>query len=148
LPEACGLLVEDIKLDIKILYLDIKPYTWWGLKTKGSARQLPLVGSSLWAAQWIVINAPEEFAFPRYCNDKAVKANSTSGSLNKWLRKRCQKGVIHSFRHSFRDRLLEVQCPSEMIDTLGGWSTASVGSRYGSGYNERLKYKWMLEITG
>jgi integrase len=28
LPEACGLLVEDIKLDIKILYLDIKPYTW------------------------------------------------------------------------------------------------------------------------
>jgi hypothetical protein len=33
-----------------------------------------------------------------------------------------------------------------MIDALGGWSTAGVGSRYGSGYDDRLKYKWMLEI--
>jgi len=149
LSEACGLLVDDIKLDVEIPYLDIKPHPWRRLKTKGSARLLPLVGSSLWAAQRVVKNVSEEFAFSRYCNDTAVKANSASGSLNKWLNKRVPEGcVVHSFRHSFRDRLREVQCPSDMIDALGGWSTAGVGSRYGSGYNERLKYKWMLEITG
>ena len=147
LSEACGLLVDDIKLDAEIPYLDIKPHPWRRLKTKSSARQLPLVGSSLWAAQRVVINASGKFAFSRYCNDTAVKANSASGSLNKWLSKRVPEGcVVHSFRHSFRDRLREVQCPAEIIDALGGWSTAGVGSRYRSGYDDRLKYKWMLEI--
>jgi len=148
LSEACGLLVANIKLDAEIPYLDIKPHPWRRLKTKGSARQLPLVGSSLWAAQRVVTKASGEFAFPRYCNDKTAKANSASGSLNKWLRKRVPEGcVVHSFRHSFRDRLREVQCPSDMIDALGGWSTAGVGSRYGTGYDGGLKYKWMLEIA-
>ena len=148
LSEACGLLIGDIKLDAGIPYLDIKPHPWRRLKTKGSARQLPLVGSSLWAAQRVVTKASGEFAFPRYCNDKTAKANSASGSLNKWLRKRVPEGcVVHSFRHSFRDRLREVQCPSDMIDALGGWSTAGVGSRYGTGYDGGLKYQWMLEIA-
>ena len=35
--------------------------------------------------------------------------------------------VTHSFRHSLRDRLRAVQCPSDMIDQIGGWSTAGVG---------------------
>jgi hypothetical protein len=30
--------------------------------------------------------------------------------------------VIHGFRHAFRDRLRAVECPSEIIDQLGGWS--------------------------
>ena len=92
LSEACGLLVSNIKLDAEIPYLDIKPHPWRRLKTKGSARQVPLVGSSLWAAQRVVTNASGQFAFPRYCNDTAVKANSASGSLNKWLRKRVPEG--------------------------------------------------------
>ena len=148
LSEACGLLVSNIKLDAEIPYLDIKPHPWRRLKTKSSARQLPLVGSSLWAAQRVVTNASGKFAFPRYCNDTAVKANSASGSLNKWLSKRVPEGcVVHSFRHSFRDRLREVQCPSDMIDTLGGWSTAGIGEKYGSGYDERLKCKWISKIA-
>jgi len=36
-----------------------------------------------------------------------------------------------------RDRLRAVQCPSDMIDQIGGWSTAGVGQAYGEGY--RLK---------
>ena len=138
LSEACGLFVSNIKLDAEIPYLDIKPYPWRRLMTKGSAWQVPLVGSSLWAAQRVVTNALGDFAFPRYCNDIALKANSASGSLNKWLSKRVPEGCVV---HSFRDRLREVQCPSDMIDALGGWSTAGVGSRYGSGCDDRLKYK-------
>jgi integrase len=148
LSEACGLLVNDIKLDAEIPYLDIKPHPWRRLKTKSSARQLPLVGSTLWAAQRVVTNALGEFAFSRYCNDTAVKANSASGSLNKWLSKRVPEGcVVHSFRHSFRDRLREVQCPSDMIDALGGWSTAGVGEKYGNGFQIEQRSRWMKAMV-
>ena len=38
---------------------------------------------------------------------------------------------MYSFRHSTRDRLRVVQCPS---DQIGGWTTDGVGQEYGSGY--------------
>ena len=34
-----------------------------------------------------------------------------------------------------RDRLRAVNCPSEMIDQIGGWSNSSVGHSYGKGYD-------------
>ena len=34
-----------------------------------------------------------------------------------------------------RDRLRAVQCPSEMIDQIGGWSKRSVGEGYGEGFS-------------
>ena len=68
--------------------------------------------------------------FPRYTSSKGTNANSASAALNKWLKSRVPDGcVIHSFRHSLRDRLRAVQCPSDMIDQIGGWSTAGVGQR-------------------
>ena len=33
-----------------------------------------------------------------------------------------------------RDRLRAVQCPSDMIDQIGGWTTAGVGQGYGEGF--------------
>lgn len=59
-----------------------------------------------------------------------------SGALNKWLQDYVPEGcVIHSFRHSMRDRLRAVQCPSDMIDQIGGWSTAGVRQAYGKSYD-------------
>ena len=54
--------------------------------------------------------------------------------------------VIHSFRHSLRDRLRAVQCPSDIVDAIGGWSTSGVGQSYGSGYNLEVKCQWMNKI--
>ena len=42
--------------------------------------------------------------------------------------------VVHSFRHSFRDRLRNAGAQSEMIDQLGGWSNKTIGQGYGTGY--------------
>ena len=132
LSEAAGLSVDDIKLDCEIPHIDLKPHSWRGLKTRGSQ----LVGASLWAARRVketVIASP--YAFPRYTSAKGTNANSASAAINKWLRPRVPEGcVIHSFRHSLRDRLRAVQCPSDMIDQIGGWSTAGVGQSYGEGY--------------
>ena len=78
LAEAAGLHVNDIKLDEDIPYVDVKPHPWRSLKTKGSQRQVPLVGASLWAAQRIKANASSCFAFPRYTDNTRCNANSAS----------------------------------------------------------------------
>ena len=54
--------------------------------------------------------------------------------------------VVHRFRHSFRDRLRAVECPTEIIDQLGGWSLKSVGQGYGRGYELDVLGKWILKI--
>ena len=84
------------------------------------------------------------FCFPRYCNEQVCKTNSASGGLNKWLHEHVPEGcVVHSFRHSIRDRLRAVECPSDIVDAIGGWRTAGVGQGYGEGYSLEVLEKWM-----
>lgn len=136
LSEALGLKFSDIKLNEEIPYLNITPNSARRLKTKSSKRQIPLVGSSLWAAKQILMNVKDEFAFPHYTIKDYCHTNSASAALNKWLKTKISKNfVIHSFRHSMRDRLRAINCPSEMIDQIGGWSNQFVGEKYGSGFS-------------
>ena len=146
LSEATGLLSGDIVLDTIIPHINLINHPWRRLKTKGSNRVIPLIGSSLWAAKR-VLEANSTYAFPRYTNETKCNANSASNGLNKWLKPRIPNDcVIHSFRHSLRDRLRAVQCPSDIVDAIGGWSTSGVGQTYGSGYNLDIKHKWMKKI--
>ena len=149
LGEAVGLLKEDIILDHDAPHIRLIAHPWRRLKTKGSQRAIPLVGASLWACKRLLeANDYSIFAFPRYCNKNTANANSDSGALNKWLSEYVPDGcVIHSFRHSMRDRLRAVQCPSDMIDQIGGWSTAGVGQAYGEGYSLNQKWEWLLRIS-
>ncbi|MDA0358845.1 MAG: tyrosine-type recombinase/integrase [Proteobacteria bacterium] len=149
LSEAAGLSVDDIKLDCEIPHIDLKPHSWRGLKTRGSQRQIPLVGASLWAATRVKeTSTTSPYAFLRYTSPKGTNANSASAAINKWLKPRVPDGcVIHSFRHSLRDRLRAVQCPSDMIDQIGGWSTAGVGQSYGEGYGLDATKSWMDKLT-
>ena len=77
------------------------------------------------------------FLFNLYTNANGCNRNSCSAALNKWLKQYVPDAVIHSFRHSFRDRLRNAEVQSEMIDQLGGWSNQSVGQGYGDGFNLR-----------
>ena len=79
---------------------------------------------------------------------RACNANSASAAINKWLKPRVPDGcVVHSFRHSLRDRLRRVECSSDIADAIGGWATAGVGQKYGSGYGLEIKTKWMERIV-
>ena len=120
LGEAVGLLKSDIILDTDTPHLNLIPHPWRRLKTSGSERKIPLVGASLWSARRIKqANIYDQFAFPRYCNEQSHNANSASAALNKWLRTHAPEGcVVHSFRHSMRDRLRAVECPKEIICLL------------------------------
>lgn len=136
LGEAIVLLKSDINLCGEIPHIDLKPHPWRRLKTPGSERQVPLVGASLWAAKRALDQHTDtKFVFPKYCSDQGYKTNSASAALNKWFRHHAPKGrVVHSFRHSVRDRLRATECSANIIDKIGGWSTAGVGSSYGTGY--------------
>ncbi|MBN7757348.1 tyrosine-type recombinase/integrase [Nitratireductor aquimarinus] len=148
LSEAVGLVKEDVVLDDEYPHVTVRPHPWRRLKTKGSERIIPLVGTSLWAAKRALEASNSLFLFPRYCSQDGHKANSASGALNKWLSPRVPTGcVVHSFRHSLRDRLRAVECPPDIIDRIGGWSVAGIGESYGRGYPLPVLSKWMASMV-
>ena len=148
LGEGAGLLRSDFVEQDGILCVNIRPHPWRSLKTASSKRLVPLVGSSKWAAERILAQSTESrFAFPNYNDGQRTNANSASAALNKWLKFKIGRGyTIHSFRHSMRDRLRAVECPSEIIDQIGGWRTYGVGNSYGNGYDYRILNKWMKSL--
>ena len=149
LGEGVGLLKSDINLNCEISHINLIPHPWRRLKTKGSQRSIPLVGASLWACERILEhNNDSIYAFPRYTSVSMCNANSASAALNKWLKEKLLNDfVIHGFRHSFRDRLRAVECPSDIIDQLGGWSLRSVGQGYGRGFSLQHLSIWISKIS-
>ena len=148
LAEAAGLHIDDLHLNEEVPYVDIRPHPWRSLKTKGSERLVPLVGASLWAALRIKEDASSCYAFSRYTDDKQCSANAASNTLNKWMQANFRRDiVVHGFRHAIRDRLRAVQCPSEMIDQIGGWSSGKVGETYGDGFSLNQMHQLMHPIA-
>ena len=148
LSEALGLSKDDINLNCEIPHIRLIPHPWRRLKTRTSERYIPLTKDSEWACMRILEhNDDSTFAFPKYTSLKGCNANSASAALNKWLKsKLINDFVLHGFRHSFRDRLRAIECPSEIIDQLGGWSLRSIGQGYGKGYELSVLSKWMNQI--
>jgi len=146
LAEGAGLLKQDfIGLDTDLPYVCITKHPWRNLKTASSERKIPLVGEALWAARRIIeADTASDFAFPRYNRTSPTAANSASAALNKWLKQYVPVGcTLHSFRHSMRDRLRAVQCPADITDQIGGWTTDGVGQGYGSGYPMSVLKEWL-----
>ena len=148
LGEACGLKVSDIELNADIPCVHIRPNEARRLKTSSSERTIPLVGEALWAVSRAVKHSTGEFLFPRYTKQSKANANSASAALNKWLRGHAPEGcVVHSFRHSMRDRLRAIECAKDIVDQIGGWSAGSVGENYGDGYPIMVLNKWLELAT-
>ena len=148
LSEALGLSKDDINLNCEIPHIRLIPHPWRRLKTRTSERYIPLTKESEWACKRILEHNDDSlFAFPKYTSLKGCNANSASAALNKWLKsKLINDFVLHGFRHSFRDRLRAIECPSEIIDKLGGWSLRSIGQGYGIGYKLDKLVKWINKI--
>jgi integrase len=114
LGEGVGLLKSDINLDCETPHIKLVPHVWRTLKTRSSNRVVPLVNESLWACKRILEHNDDSlFAFPRYTSVDGCNANSASAALNKWMKEKLSEHyVVHGVRHSFRDRLRAVECPT------------------------------------
>ena len=151
LAEVAGLTLDDIALDAATPHIVIKPHPWRTLKNKASARSVPLVGQSLWAAKRLKRAAAEgqRFAFPRYNTTKKTNANSASAALNKWIKEAAKLDhTMHELRHTMADRLRDVECPSDVRLAIGGWTAAGVGEGYGKGYTLRVLAQWLTKAAG
>ena len=135
LSEALGLVWGDVNLDHEYPHISLKPHPWRPLKTSGSKRLIPLVGAAYEAVNIMHRQRVSQFLFNSYTDEKRCNGNSASAALNKWLKQYVPNAVVHSFRHSFRDRLRNAGVQSEMIDQLGGWSSKTIGQGYGTGYD-------------
>jgi|TARA_B110000908_G_scaffold22756_1_gene25779 integrase len=148
LAEASGLLIEDINLQAPTPYIDLRPHPHRPLKTHASTRHIPLIGVSLWAAKRVCFNRSSGYCFSRYNTKDKTSSNSASAAINRWLKSVVgSDSVVHSLRHSLRDRMREVEAPSDMIDQIGGWSLKSVGQNYGDGYKLKHMGEWMDKIN-
>lgn len=148
MAEIVGLSKTDVRLDGDIPHILIRPRPWRRLKTVSSERDIPLVGSALWGITRAYQSTNSEMLFPRYNDGVFTNSNSASAALSKWLKQQTNpECTMHSFRHSFRDRLRAVECPIELTDALGGWSIDGIGAAYGQGYSLQLKQKWLSAIV-
>ena len=148
LSEALGLVWGDVNLEHEYPHINLVPHLWRPLKTSGSKRLVPLVGVALTSIKLMHrqgVNA--QFLFPSYTNAERCNGNSASAALNKWIKAYTKQGVVHSFRHSFRDRLRAAEVSTELTDQLGGWALSSVGQSYGEGHTLLQKYAAMERIV-
>lgn len=149
LAEFVGLELSDFHLDTPIPFVRIEKKPWRSLKTSGSTRDVPLVGISLWAAQRITATASKQqrFAFPRYTDGKTCKATSASATLNDWIASQGIEKTTHSFRHSMRDRLRQVNAPKDIQDAVGGWGKQTIADNYGHGYALQTMQEWLKKVA-
>jgi hypothetical protein len=54
--------------------------------------------------------------------------------------------IAERIAQSMRDRLRAVECPKEIIDQIGGWSSSDVGETYGDGFDMKILHKWTSSL--
>lgn len=148
LAEIVGLRLCDVRMHEEAI--SIAPHAARRLKTRGSEREVPLIGAALEAMQLLtgMRREADEFLLPRYLRDGLVLATHASNAVNKWLRRDCGGLTCHCLRHTLRDRLRAVEAPMDLIDQIGGWSSVGgIGTSYGRGYTLGHKAEWLSRIA-
>ena len=151
ISECAGLMWTDVHLDEDIPYLSITRHPHRSLKTKSSARDIPLVGKPFAQFKQRQRQAyKSKFVFPRWNKRGITNGNSVSASVNKRLRKLETNISAHSLRHTFVTRMRDVEAPLEVIQYILGHripGEAMTGG-YGSKKLLSLKHRYILMIAG
>ena len=109
------------------------------LETKDSEREIPLVGVALKA----LTLRPR--GFPKYHDN----ATTLSATVNKYMTENGLRPTrdhsVYSLRHSFRNRLVAVETPDSLIDSLMGHRTYK--PKYGKGPSLELKLRFLDMIA-
>jgi integrase len=146
LAEIVGLKLDDIDLENELVH--IKPNSARRLKNRSSERVLPLVGYAKLAMEQALTQADDGWLFPQYIKSSCCYATHASNAVNKWLKRDFEGLTAHCLRHTFRDRLRFVECPLELIDQIGGWSSInSAGSSYGYGFNLEIVTEYITRSS-
>lgn len=144
LEEIGQSLIADIGCDNGVYYLDINTLDEGkSLKTKSSHRKVPLHKTLIDAGFIKYVESlqgkGETKLFPELNKDKHGRCTRP---FSKWYSRYTRelgitdkRKVFHSFRHAFKDACRDAEIEEAIHDALTGHTTASIGRRYGSGYN-------------
>lgn len=136
--EVVNLTPDTIHLKAKIPYVEVKPIGRV-IKTEQSEREIPLVGAALAAMR----RQPE--GFPRYRDG----GSSLSAAVNKFMRENnllpTPQHSAYSLRHTFKDRLVNIEAPDALIDQIMGHKIHK--PKYGRGPSLDVKLKWLQRIA-
>ncbi len=136
--EIFGLTSDDIRLNEEIPFIWIRAREGYSLKTPTSERKIPLVGVAL-------------KAFKKFPDGFEHKGNPDvfSAIVNKYLTKMNLRPTpqhsAYSLRHTFKDRLRDIEAPEEMIDSLMGHKKK--GPQYGRGHKLETKMRILKKIA-
>ena len=141
ISELVGLSAKDgdICLNTKVPHIKIRPNGIRSLKTPHSEREIPLVGSALYAFKEL----PNGFV--HYLGKNSL----ISSAINKYLRENdifpSKNHSLYSLRHSFEDRLTAVEPPEKVQAALMGHKYQR--PRYGAGPTLEQKHSWLKKIA-
>jgi len=137
--ELTGLEDNDIVLNADIPHIKIRPNQTRKLKTPQSERNIPLVGTSLYAFQKLGGRFKHYFG----------KSDLLSTAINKYFRDNdilpSRSHSLYSLRHSFEDRLTAVEPPDKLQAALMGHKYYR--PRYGLGPTLEQKRLWLDKIA-
>ena len=138
--EITGMLPEDYCLNDPIPHLWIRKNRLRALKVDSTERRIPLVGVALEAAREVASTG-----LVRYRRS----SENASATINKFLRVNDLLSTpgqcLYSLRHTFKDRLRDVEAPEEIINELMGHRQP--GPQYGRGRLLEQKKRWLEEIV-
>jgi integrase len=141
--------LDDLVLDHPIPHLWVRRNELSNRKTKSSIRAVPLVGSSLYAANRLFEYAEgegSEWLVPEYAHYHG--SNSCSAILNKHLKDLDFRS--HMFRHALIDRMKACNdIPTRLAESITGHSSGgSEFNNYGTvGYTLEQKLKVLKRIA-
>lgn len=135
--EVAGLTAERIRLEAPIPFVEVRP-DGRQLKTRHSARDMPLVGPAL------TIMREFKAGFPRY----RESPDSLSATVNKALGAAGMRPTpghtLYSLRHTFKDRLIAIEAPPRVQDALMGHAVGEI--EYGSGPSLEQRAAWLAKV--
>ncbi|MCC5995842.1 MAG: site-specific integrase [Oceanicaulis sp.] len=140
--EVLQLRKADLHLDHSVPHIDIQEEL--DLKTASSVRKIPIHPDlmAFGLASWVARRpkqAEHRLFYEIQLGSAGHRTSAASKRLNKYLERIAVKAgrelVFHSFRHCFKDAMLNAEVPNDLIKQLLGHKDPSVTGQYGQGAN-------------
>lgn len=129
--EVAGIRREDIFLDEDYPHFDLVEYANRTLKTKNSARKVPLVPIAAEAVKNLLGTHQEPVLFPRYCDGNDVTGDNVSAATRKYTASLGIDKTLYSARHTVKTLLDRAGIQEYLAEVICGWGGASMSRGYG-----------------
>lgn len=145
--EIAGLRSCDLFLDGEIAHIRIVEHEHRDLKTKGSNRLVPLVYQVAQVLRGHSSQLVTGHVFDRYWSPEggAIKSDSASVAVNKFVSKHAPGKTIHCARHAMKDLMRAASVTRDLMQEIGGWGRRQVDDNYGLGHAMEMKYRALVD---